>query len=181
MLGSRRMFWIAGGLLAAITLPGGAVVSVQAAEPVLLAGMDGENIDLAVREVTVTPVRAHVGDVIHVEMVVENKFEGRRTTSAGILANGKEVASQFFTWGRSSGDRIFRLSFDWDTRKVAPGEYRISGEAFVWEDSSPFDNRLDVRQPVLIVPAGAAFPGGEEPGGSVTETDPRYQKSGSSG
>jgi hypothetical protein len=69
------------------------------------------------------------------------------------------------------------VSFDWDTRKVPPGEYRIGAQAFVFEDTSPFDNRLDVTQPVLLVPAGAAFPGGEAAGGSATETDPRFDKS----
>jgi hypothetical protein len=135
------------------------------------------NIDLAVRQVTVTPIRAHVGDVIHVDVVIENKAEGSRTTSAELLVNGKVAMSQLFTWGMSPGERLYRLSFDWDTRKVPPGEYQIGGQAFVWEDSSPFDNRLDVTQRVLIVPAGGGFPGGETEGGSATETDPRFDKS----
>jgi hypothetical protein len=134
------------------------------------------NIDLAVRQVTVSPVRAHVGDVVHVDVVIENKAEGSRTTPAELLVNGKVVASQLFTWGMSPGERLYRVSFDWDTRKVSPGEYRIGAQAFVWEDSSPFDNRLDVTQPVLIAPAGGAFPGGEAAGGSATETDPRFDK-----
>jgi len=45
----------------------------------LLADMDGgdggdTNIDLAVRQVTVQPVRAHDGDVVHIEVLIENKF-----------------------------------------------------------------------------------------------------------
>ena len=179
MPGSGRRIWLAIGILATIAVPGGAVFG-GTAEPVLLADMDGGggvNIDLAVRQVTVTPVRAHVGDVVHVEVVIENKAEGSRTTNADLLVNGKVVASQLFTWGWSPGERLYRLSFDWDTRKVSPGEYRIGGQAFVWEDTSPFDNRLDVTQPVLIAPAGGGFPGGEAAGGSATETDPRVDKS----
>ena len=180
MPGSRRMLWLAIGVLATIAVPGGAVFG-GTAEPVLLADQDGGgggvNIDLAVRQVTVTPVRAHVGDVVHVDVVIENKAEGSRTTSADLLVNGKAVASQLFTWGMSPGERLYRLSFDWDTRGISPGEYRIGAEAFVWEDTSPFDNKLDVTKPVLIVPAGSAFPGGETEGGSVTETDPRFDKS----
>jgi hypothetical protein len=118
-----------------------------------------------------------VGDVIHVDVVIENKAEGSRTTSAELLVNGKVAMSHLFTWGMSLGERLYRLSFDWDTRKVPPGEYQIGGQAFVWEDSSPFDNRLDVTQRVLIVPAGGGFPGGEAEGGSATETDPRFDKS----
>jgi len=91
--------------------------------------------------------------------------------------NGKVVASQFFTWGWSPGERLHRLSFAWDTRKVPPGEYRVGVQAIVWEDTSPFDNRLDVTQSVLIVPAGGGFPGGLEAGGTATETDPRFDKS----
>ncbi|MHB1025008.1 MAG: hypothetical protein ACYC24_04780 [Desulfobacteria bacterium] len=181
MLGSRRTIWLAIGVLAAIAVPGGAVFA-GTTEPVLVADMDGGggggmNIDLAVRQVTVTPVRAHVGDVVHVDVVIENKAEGSETTPAELLVNGKVVASQLFTWGFSPEKRLYRLSFDWDTRKVPPGEYRIGAQAFVWGDTSSFDNRLDVTQPVLIVPAAGAFPGGGTAGGSATETDPRFDKS----
>ena len=181
MLGSRRMYWLAIGVLATIALPGKPVFGGTAG-PVLLADMDGGgggdmNIDLAVRQVKVSPVRAHVGDVIHVDVVIENKAEGSRTSSADLLVNGKVVASHLFTWGWSPGDRLYQLSFAWDTRKVPPGEYRIGAEVFIPEDSSPFDNKLEVTQPVLIVPAGSAFPGGGTEGGSATETDPRFDKS----
>ncbi len=165
MLESRRMVWVAIGVLAILAVPGGAVFG-GAADPVLLADMDGGgggdmNIDLAVRQVTVTPVRAHVGDVIHVDMVIENKAEGSQTTPAELLVNGKVVSSHLFTWGMSPGERLYRVSFDWDTRGVSPGEYRIGAQADVWGDSSPFDNRLNVTQPVRIAPVGGGFPGGK--------------------
>jgi hypothetical protein len=146
---------------------------------VLLAENDvgdgGANIDLAVRQVTVAPVRAHVGDVVRVEVVVENKDEGMATSNAELLVNGKAVARQLFTWGLSPGERLYRLAFVWNTRGVPPGEYRIGAEAFVWGDTSPFDNRLVVGQPVIVAPAGGAFPGGAAAGGSATETDPRAE------
>lgn len=179
MRGSIRVLWFAVVVLAMVSVPGGAV-SGETAETVLLAGRNGGggvNIDLAVRQVTVAPVRAHVGDVVRVDVVIENKAEGSRTTSADLLVNGKAVASQLFTWGMSAGERLYRLSFDWDTRKVSPGEYRIGAQAFLFEDTSPFDNRLDVPQPVVVAPPGGGFPGGEAAGGSATETDPRFDKS----
>jgi len=179
MPGSRRMVWFAIGFLAAIAVPVGAVFG-GTVKPVLLADLDGGggvNIDLSVRQVKVAPVRAQAGDVVHVDVVIENNAEGSQTTSAHLLANGKVVASELFTWGWSPGERLHRLSFAWDTRKVPPGEYRIGVEAYVREDSSPFDNRLDVTKTLLIVPAGSAFPGGEAAGGSATETDPRFDTS----
>ena len=162
---SIRVISLSVAVLATVAVPRGAVFAGTAGT-VLLASEDGGgggdmNIDLAVRQVTVTPVRAHVGDVIHVEVVIENKAEGSRTTPAELLVNGKVVASQLFTWGWSPGERLYRISFEWDTRKVAPGEYRIGAQAFVWEDTSPFDNRLDVTQKVMIAPAGGGFPGGK--------------------
>src|SRR5512135_1266936 len=106
MLGSRRLLLLMIGVLATIAVPGKAV-SGGTAGPVLLADMDGGggdvNVDLAVRQVKVTPVRAHVGDVVHVDVVIENKAEGSRTTSADLLVNGKVVASHLFTWGWSPG------------------------------------------------------------------------------
>jgi hypothetical protein len=181
MRGSIRVLWIAVAVLVTVAVPGGAV-SAGTAETVLLASEDGGgggdmNIDLAVRQVTVAPVRAHAGDRIHVEVLIENKAEGMRTTNAELLVNGKAVARQLFTWGMSAGERLYRLSFDWDTRGVPPGEYRVGAQAFVWEDTSPSDNRLDVAQPVVIAPAGGGFPGGEAAGGSATETDPRFGRS----
>jgi hypothetical protein len=166
MRGSIRVLWIAVAVLATVAVPGGGSVSAGTAEPVL-----------AVRQVTVAPVRAHAGDVIHVDVVIENKAEGMKTTNAELLVNGKAVARQLFTWGMSAGERLYRLSFDWDTRGVPPGEYRVGAQAFVWEDTSPSDNRLDVAQPVVIAPAGGGFPGGESAGGSMTETDPRFGNS----
>lgn len=168
-------------VLATVVLPWGAV-SAGTSDTVLLAGQGGggggqANIDLAVRQVKVAPVRAHAGDVIHVDVVIENKAEGMQATNAELLVNGKVVARQLFTWGMSPGQRLYRLSFVWDTRGVAPGEYKIGAQAFVWEDTSPFDNRLDVAQPVVVAPVGGGFPGGEKAGGSATETDPRFGKS----
>jgi len=122
-------------------------------------------------------VRAHAGDGIHVEVLIENKAEGMRTTNAELLVDGKAVARQLFNWGMSVGERLYRLSFDWDTRGIPPGEYRIGAQVFVWEDTSPSDNRLDVKQPVVVAPAGGGFPGGEAAGGRATETDPRFGKS----
>jgi hypothetical protein len=101
------------------------------------------------------------------------------TTNAELLVNGKAVARRLFTCGMSPGERLYRLSFDWDTRGIPPGEYRIGAQAFVWEDASPSDNRLDVTQPVVVASPGGGFPGGEAAGGSATETDPRFGKSGS--
>jgi len=178
---SIRVLGLAIWVLGTFVLPGG-VVSAGTAETVLLADQDGGdggnmNIDLAVRQVKVAPVRAHAGDVIHVDVLIENKAEGMRTTNAELLVNGKSVARQLFTWGMSAGERLYRLSFDWDARGSPPGEYRVGAQAFVSEDSSPFDNRLDVAQPVVIAPAGAGFPGGDAAGGSATETDPRFGKS----
>ena len=180
MRGSMRILWFAVAVLATIAVPGGAAYGATPGI-VVLAGDDGGgggdmNIDLAVRQVTVAPVRAHAGDVIHVDVVIENKAEGMRTTNAELLVNGKVVARQLFTWGISPGERLYRLSFAWDTRGIPPGEYRVGAQAFVFEDTSPFDNRLDVTNPVVIAPSGGVFPGGEAAGGSETETDPRFGK-----
>lgn len=178
MRGLKRILWLAVAVLVSAAVPGGAV---SGASTVLLADHDrgdgNVNVDLAVRQVTVTPVRAHVGDGIHVEVVIESKGEGSRTTNAELLVDGKVVARQLFTWGVSPGERLHRLTFEWDTRGIPPGEYRIGAQAFVWEDTSPFDNRLDVAQPVVVAPVGGEFPEGKAAGGSVTETDPRFGNS----
>jgi hypothetical protein len=176
MRGSGRALWVAAAVLAAVSVPAGAVAG-RAAGRVLPADMDGGghgNVDLAVRQVTVSPVRAHPGDVVHVEVVIESKADGSATTTAELLVNGKTVGRQLFTWGMSPGPQLYRLSFAWPTGGVSPGKYRIGARAFVWEDSSPFDNELEVKQPVVIAPTGGGFPGGEPAGGSVTETDPRF-------
>lgn len=137
----------------------------------------GGYINIIVREVKVTPVRAHVGDVVTVDMVVED--QGDRYYSnvpAELLANGKVVARKLVTYGfGGEGDRVRRLTLSWDTRGAKPGEYRIEGQVFVWDDASPFDNSLKVEEPVVLEAAGAPFPGGKPAGGSATARDPRYK------
>ena len=173
MRSTMRAVWIVVGMLAAVAVPRSGFAN---------SDHDGGNlnIDLAVRQVTVTPVRAHAGDTVRVDVVIENKAEGRANTFAELLVNGKVSGRQLFTWGTGE-NRLYRLSFDWDTKGVRPGEYRIGAQVFLWEDSSPFDNRLDVSQPVIVAPAGGAFPGGAAAGGSATETDPRFGKRESGG
>ncbi|MDO8738347.1 hypothetical protein [Candidatus Deferrimicrobium sp.] len=136
-------------------------------------GGDG-NKDIAVRQVTVTPVRAHVGDTVRVDVVIENKAEGYETIPLEIIANRKVVARKLFTFGWSPAERIYRETFTWNTRGVSPGEYRIRAEAFVWGDSSPSDNFLKVKEVLLLSAPGTPLPDGATSGGSATETDPRF-------
>jgi hypothetical protein len=126
--------------------------------------------------VAVTPVRAYVGDKVLVEVLIENKAEGSATTNAVIYANKKLAGRQLFTWGRDVGDRLYRLTYEWDTSGVPPGEYKIRAEVYVNEDTSPFDNDLVVKQPVVLLPPGGTFPGGAAAGGSTAETDPRFKQ-----
>ena len=133
-------------------------------------GDGGAHVDLVVRKVTVTPIRAHVGDVVRIDMVWEywgdisnNYYE---TTVAEVLANGKVVASKPFVYdyGASLGE-VYRDTFLWDTKGLAPGMYRIRGEVPLRLDATPFDNFLDVNKPLLLIPREASFPAGEEEGG----------------
>lgn len=137
-------------------------------------GDGGANINIIVRQVSFTPAVAHVGDTIRIEVVIEDVDEGYRTIPSRILANGKQVAGKLFTFGWSKGSRIYRESFLWDTKGAAPGEYKITADYFLREDSSQFDNEMAVTQPLLLVPAGAPFPPGTSAGGTATEKDPRW-------
>ena len=151
------------------------------AGPGMLHGSVGDNggahVDLVVRKVTVTPARAHVGDIIRIEMVWEywgeitsNYYD---TTFAEVLANGKPVAKKPFVYnfGARPGD-VYRETFLWDTKGTAPGEYRIRGEVPLRLDATPYDNFLVVMEPVILVPEGAPFPSGEESGGTLVAKNP---------
>ncbi len=137
-----------------------------------------ETPDLVVRKVTVTPVRAHVGDVVRIEMewdfwgdITENYYD---TNVAAVRANGKVVASKSYTadFGGVRPGETYRETFLWDTKGMAPGTYRIRGEVPLIIEKTPYDNYLDVKEPVLLVPAGASFPAGEEGGGSAVAESP---------
>jgi hypothetical protein len=139
-------------------------------------GDNGTNINLIVREVRVSPIRARVGDPVRVDAVIENRGEGYGTVTARVYANGKAVASRLFTYDAMHGpSALYRESFVWDTTGASPGEYRIRAEAFDWNDSSPFDNSMDVTEPVTLVAAGAAFPEGPSVGGEAVSVDPRWR------
>lgn len=138
---------------------------------------DGAHVDLVVRSIAVSPARAHVGDTIAIEMVwqywgdlINNYYD---TTFAEVRANGTVIARSPFVYnfGARLGDE-YRETFLWDTRGAAPGKYRIRGEVPLRLDATPYDNFLVVKEPVLLVPAGAPFPAGQERGGSAAAENP---------
>lgn len=138
-------------------------------------GGAGTGLNLIVREVSVAPVRARVGDIIRIDMIVENQGgEGAGTTTERVYANGRSVAQKLFRYDIAAGS-LYHETLYWDTKGMAPGEYRIRGEVFLWYDTSQFDNYLDVKQPVELLPPGAAFSGGEAGGGTAIARDPRYK------
>ena len=53
---------------------------------------------------------------------------------------------------------------------------RIKADFFFFEDSSPFDNDMTMKQPLILVPSGGPFPRGQSAGGTATETDPQTKK-----
>ncbi len=133
--------------------------------------------DVVVRKVTVAPVRAHVGDVVRIEMewdywgdITENYYD---TNVAEVSANGKVVASKKYTadFGVRPGE-VKRETFLWDTKGMSPGKYKIRGEVPLILEKTPYDNYLTVKVPVLLVPEGASFPAGEEGGGTAVAESP---------
>ena len=147
------------------------------------SGGDGAHVDIFVKEVKVSPVRAHVGDVIRIDMrwvywgEISNRYY--ETTNAEIKANGKVIASSPFVYnyGASLGDEYVN-SWSWDTRGIPPGEYRIRGEVFLWPDATPYDNFLVVKEPVILLAPGAEFPKGQGSGGTEAARNPSWPKSG---
>ena len=137
------------------------------------------HIDIFVKEVKVSPIRAHVGEVIRIDMrwVYWGDISNReyQTTTAEIRANGKVVASIPFVYdyGASLGDEYVHTWF-WDTRGFPPGEYKIRGEVFLWRDVTPYDNFLVVKEPVVLLAPGANFPEGQESGGTGVARNPSY-------
>src|SRR4030066_554494 len=133
--------------------------------------------DVVLRKVMVTPVRAHGGDVIRIEMewdywgdITENHYD---TNKAAVGANGKVVAGRQYTadFGVRPGE-LCRETFLWDRKGMAPGKDRIRGEVPVILEKTPYDNYLDVKEAVSLIPVGASFPAGEEPGGAAVAKDP---------
>ncbi len=133
--------------------------------------------DVVVRKVTVTPVLAHVGDVVRVEMewdywgdITENPYD---SNTAVVRANGKVVASKTYSadFGVRPGE-VKRETFLWDTTGTASGKYRIRGEVPLILEKTPYDNYLDVKESVTLIPPGAPFPAGEEAGGSAVAQSP---------
>lgn len=172
----KRMAVLLGSAASILLLAG---AEARAGRLLVTMGDDGGGgvaVNLIVRQVKVSPIRARVGDKIRVDAVIENRGEGAGTITARVSANGKPVVSRLFTYDPMDGpSALYRESFVWDTTGVAPGEYGIRMEAFDWNDSSPFDNDLAVKEPVTLLPAGAAFPAGQSGGGEAIAVDPRWR------
>ena len=134
-------------------------------------GGDAAHADIFVKEVKVSPIRAHVGDVIRIDMRwvywgdIANRYY--ETTNAEIKANGRVIASIPFVYnyGASLGDE-YAHTWSWDTRGLPPGKYRIKGEVFLWRDVTPYNNFLEVKEPVILLAPGAEFPEGQDAGGA---------------
>ena len=139
---------------------------------------DVPNLDIGVQQVSFTPARAHVGDTIQITVRVANlgDSDANKTIPVRILANGKGVADQLFSFGFDRGTTHYTVQFQWNTRDASPGEYGIKADFSFFDDSSPFNNYMTVKQPLILVPAGASFPDGQPAGGTATETDPQVRK-----
>jgi hypothetical protein len=143
-------------------------------------GGEGAHVDIFVKEVKVSPIRARVGEFIRIDMrwvywgAIGNRYY--ETTKAEIRANGKVVASSpfIYDYGASLGDKYDHTWF-WDTRGFPPGEYRIRGEVFLWLDATPYDNFLVVKEPVILLAPGAEFPKGQEGGGTGVARNPAFK------
>lgn len=141
---------------------------------------EGAYVDIFVKEVKVSPVRAHVGDVLRIDMrwVYWGAISNRdyETTNAEIRANGKVVASSPFVYdyGASLGDE-YAQTWYWDTQGLPPGKYRIRGEVFLWRDVTPYDNFLVVKEPVTLLAPGVEFPEGQEAGGAGVARNPSFK------
>jgi len=78
------------------------------------------------------PVHPHVGDVVPVDVVIENKAEGSQTTTLICWANGKVVGVGALPWGWSPESRLDRLSFALDRPgRPPPASTGIGVEAYV--------------------------------------------------
>ena len=158
--------------------PAGSNMSVVSAA----GGGEAAHVDIIVKEVIVSPVGAHVGDVIRIDMrwMYWGDISNReyQTTKAEIRANGKVVGSVPFVYdyGASLGDE-YAHSFHWDTRGIPPGKYTIRGEVFLWQDVTPYDNFLVVKEPVILLAPGAEFSEGQEAGGAGVARNPSWPKS----
>lgn len=167
-------------MLAALLLVFAVDAGAGAVPPVRLAAAEigdggGFAVNLAVVKLSVEPVRAHVGDVVRIEVWVDNREDGSRSTNLDIYANKRRVGRQMFRWGNPADPRMHKMYFDWNTSGMAPGEYRIRAEAFEIDDTSPFDNELVLKQTLVLAAPGGAFPGGAPGGGSAAEIDERYR------
>lgn len=155
------------------------------ARPGLLHGSMGDNgganVDLVVTKVTVTPVRARSGDPVRIEVtwmywgdLISNYHE---STSVNVLANGKVVVTMPYSYefGARLGDE-HRHTFEWDTTGMSPGQYRIRAEIPLRVDATPYDNYLDVKEPLVLLPAGEPVPAGPESERSAVAENPAWKR-----
>jgi len=129
--------------------------------------------DLAVRGITVTPARAYVGDTVRITVLLRNlgAFGDQVDVFPRILANGKKVASQTFSFG-DDPQETYTATFQWNTSGASPGQYSIQADFSYESDPTPDDNQLTLKTPLILVAPGAPFPDGQPAGGTVKYTDP---------
>ena len=124
-------------------------------------GREGARVDFFVKEVTVSPVRAHVGDVVRIDMrwVYWGDVDNREyeTGTAEIRANGRwsrtarSSTATASRWARISP--YLRLGHARRPSRGVhdPGRYLPVGRCH------PYDNFLVVKEPVVLLAPGAEF------------------------
>ncbi len=101
-------------------------------------------------------------------------FTGRKSPAARQSRTQLASSPFVYDYGASLGDE-YAQTWYWDTRRLPPGKYRIKGEVFLWRDATPYDNFLSLKEPVILLAPGEAFPGGRDAGGTGVARNPFWR------
>lgn len=118
--------------------------------------------DVAVTNLTVSPLRALRGQPICINVTVENRGDYPETVNVTVYADGDggvhvDIGNE--TVSLNVGNSTI-LDFTWDTAAVSAGKYWITAEAVIPEDGNPEDNiaRTEVECIIFVLRGSGVFP-----------------------
>ncbi len=112
--------------------------------------------DVAVTRVTALPAEVAAGEIVTIEVDVENKGTYAETFNVTVYYDDAPIETRTVTDLAPGNSKS--LSFSWDTTDVTSGTYyRIKAEASVVEGEKRTENNMRVDGTVTITPPGQSL------------------------
>jgi len=110
--------------------------------------------DVAVENVTASPVEVDVGDSVTVKVAVSNEGNAKEAFELKVSYDTTQTNTRSVTLASGA---TTTFTFMWDTSGVSLGNWTVMAEALVIGDEDPTDNTAQAQSPIHVIPEFPSF------------------------